>query len=57
MKVGGLTLIFHVCIIHFPVVCGPDKFGLKKGLPVDQKAILRQAIYGISRITGQLDII
>ena len=31
MKISGLTSIFQVCIVHFPVFWGPGKFGLNKG--------------------------
>ena len=31
LKVGGLTSIFQVCIVHFLVFWWPGKFGLKKG--------------------------
>ena len=32
MKVGGLTSIFQVCIVHFLVFWWPGKFWLKKVL-------------------------
>ena len=54
LKVGGLTSIFQVCIVHFLVFWWPGKFWLKKGTggdtPPPQGAVVARCMPKLDRL-------